>query len=82
MASHAAVEPLYELDLKGAFVDGNEAGIAFVTARLASSAAVLRDMVVDAWRASTDMGVGYPMISVRDIEAGRHVLARDDFGRD
>jgi hypothetical protein len=81
-ASHAAVEPLYELDLKGAFVDGNEAGIAFVTARLASSAAVLRDMIVDAWRASTDMAVGYPMIGVRDIEAGRHILVRDDFGRD
>jgi hypothetical protein len=53
-ASH---EPLYELDLKDAFVDGNETGIAFVTARLASSAAVLRDMIVDAWGASADMGV-------------------------
>ena len=81
-ASHAAIVPLYELDLKGAFVDGNEAGITFGTARLASSAAVLRDMIVDAWRASTDMGVGYPMISARDIEAGRHILVRDDFGRD
>jgi hypothetical protein len=81
-ASHAAVVPLYERDLEGAFADGNEAGIAFVTARLASSAAVLRDMVVDAWHASADMGVGYPMISVRDIEAGRHILTRDDFGRD
>ena len=37
----------------------------------------IRDMIVDAWRASADMGVGYPMISVRDIEAGRHILARD-----
>ena len=82
LASHAAVVPLYELDLKGAFVDGNEAGITFVTARLASSAAVLRDMIVDAWRASADMGVGYPMISVRDVEAGRYILVRDDFGRD
>lgn len=82
LASHAAVEPLYELEQKGAFVDGNEAGIAFATARLASSAAALRDMIVDAWRASADMGVGYPMIGVRDIEAGRHILVRDDFGRD
>jgi hypothetical protein len=81
-ASHAAVVPLYELEMKGAFIDGNEAGIAFVTTRLASSAATLRDMIVDAWRASADMGVGYPMISVRDIEAGRHILVRDDFGRD
>lgn len=81
-ASHAAVEPLYELDLKSAFTDGNEAGIEFVTARLASSAAMLRDMIVDAWSASADMGVGYPMISVREIEAGRYILGRDDFGRD
>jgi hypothetical protein len=81
-ASHAAVTPLYELDLKGAFADGNAAGIAFVTGRLASSASVLRDMVVDAWHAGADMGVGYPTISVRDIEAGRHILTRDDFDRD
>ena len=79
---HAAVQPLYELDLKGAFADGNEAGSAFATARLADSASVLRDMIVDAWRASADTEVGYPMISVRDIEAGRHILNRDDFGRD
>lgn len=39
-------------------------------------------MVVDAWRASEDMGVGYPVIAVRDIEAGTHILTRDDFGRD
>jgi hypothetical protein len=24
----------------------------------------------------------YPMIVVRDIEAGKHILSRDDFGRD
>jgi len=80
--SRAAIVPLYELELKGAFADGDEAGIAFVNARLASSAAALRDMIVDAWHASADMGVGYPMISVRDIEAGRRILTRDDFGRD
>jgi hypothetical protein len=82
LASHAAIVPLYELEQNGAFVDGNAAGIAFATARLADSASVLRDMVVDAWRASEDTGVGYPMIRVRDIEAGKHLLTRDDFGRD
>jgi hypothetical protein len=82
LASHAEVVPLYELEQKGAFTDGNPDGIAFVTGRLAESASVMRDMVVDAWRASADMGVGYPAISVRDIEAGKHILTRDDFGRD
>ncbi|HEY2875492.1 MAG TPA: hypothetical protein VGJ56_26430 [Reyranella sp.] len=82
LASQAQVVPLYELDQKGAFVDGNPAGIAFATARLADSASVLRDMIVDAWRASEDMTVGYPVIPLRDIESGKHILTRDDFGRD
>lgn len=82
LGSHAQVVPFYELEKAGAFTDGNAAGIAFATARLAAGAAAARDMIVDAWRASIDMGVGYPEIKVRDIESGRHVLTRDDFGRD
>ena len=35
LASQAEVVPLYELEQKGAFIDGNTAGIAFATARLA-----------------------------------------------
>ena len=45
-------------------------------------ASSVRDMVVDAWRTSADTNVGYPMISLRDIETGKHGLARGDFGRD
>jgi hypothetical protein len=82
LASQAQVVPLYELEQKGGFADGNPAGIAFATARLADSASVLRDMIVDAWRAGEDMTVGYPPVPLRDIEAGRHILTRDDFGRD
>ena len=50
--------------------------------RNGNEAAAARDMIVDAWRASVGMGVGYPMISVRDIESGKRILTRDDFGRD
>ncbi|MBS0223505.1 MAG: S1/P1 Nuclease [Proteobacteria bacterium] len=82
LGSHREVVPFYELEKAGAFTDGNAAGIAFATARLVAGAAAARDMIVDAWRASSSMGVGYPMISVRDIESGKHVLTRDDFGRD
>ena len=39
-------------------------------------------MVVDAWHASVDANVGYPPITVRDIETGKHILERNDFGRD
>jgi hypothetical protein len=82
LASHAAVVPLYELEQKGAFVGGNAEGTGFATGRLADAASVLRDMIVDAWRDSAALKIGYPEIDVRDIEAGRHVLTRDDFGRD
>lgn len=82
LGSHREVVPFYELEKAGAFTDGNAAGTAFATARLAAGAAATRDMIIDAWRASADMGVGYPMISVRDIENGKRVLTRDDFGRD
>ncbi len=73
--------PLYEVEKQGAPVGDAQAGIAFTTTRLAAGAAV-RDMVVDAWRASGEVGVDYPMVSVRDIETGKYVLSRDDFGRD
>jgi hypothetical protein len=72
----------YELEQKGAFGNRTEPGVAFATAQLAAGAATLRDMIVDAWQASANMGVGYPMIVVRDIEAGNRILTRDDFGRD
>jgi len=39
-------------------------------------------MIVDAWRASADGMVGYPMINVRDIDSGKVVLTRDMLGAD
>jgi hypothetical protein len=82
LESHRTVIPFYELEKQGAFKGNAQAGIAFTNTRLASGASAVRDMVVDAWRASATIGIGYPMISVRDIETGKHVLERDDFGRD
>jgi hypothetical protein len=82
LESHAQVVPFYGLEKSGAFREGTAAGIDFAATRLAAGAAATRDMIVDAWRASVAMGVGFPMVSVRDIEAGRHVLVRDDFGND
>jgi hypothetical protein len=82
LESHRSVLPFFELEKKGAFKGEASAGIAFTNARLASAASTVRDMVVDAWRASIDANVGYPPITVRDIETGKHILERDDFGRD
>jgi len=82
-ASFQQVVPFYELELKGAFRDnGTPEGAAFATARLAAGATALRDMIVDAWRASADIVVGYPAVNVRNIETGKHILTRDDFGGD
>jgi hypothetical protein len=80
--SHRAIVPYFELEKQGAFQGDAKAGIAFTNTRLASGAAAVRDMVIDAWRASADANVGYPMIQLRDIETHKVILQRDDFGRD
>jgi len=54
---------------------------AFATARLSAGAHAVRDLIVDAWQASGDAPVGYPMVNVRDIESRkvketRQLLAR------
>ena len=82
LASHRAVIPFFQLEKEGAFRGEARAGIAFTNSRLASGASSVRDMVVDAWRASADTNVGYPRILLPDIMSGKHVLERDDFGRD
>ena len=82
LETQAMVVPLYELEKRHGFSKGNAEGIAFTIARLAAGSSVLRDMIVDAWRASANMGIGYPMINVREVEAGRRVLTRKDFGGD
>src|SRR5262245_40282926 len=69
--SVAQIEPLYALEKEGGFQRGDPRGIAFATSRLAVGAATLRDMIVDAWRASAEAEVGYPMVNVRDIESGK-----------
>ena len=46
-------------------------GVDFADARLAAGASELRDMIVDAWRASAKTKVGYPGVSLRDVEAGK-----------
>jgi len=72
-ASAGKLVPLYELEKAGAFATASPAGRAFVVERLAAGAAELRDMILDAWRASDDATVGYPEVRVRDVESGQIV---------
>jgi hypothetical protein len=66
------VVPFYELQKAGAFQPGVARGVDFTVARVAAGAAELRDEIVLAWRASTDVKVGYkPELSVADVEAGK-----------
>ena len=60
----------------------HQRGIWFATARLATGAQFIRDMIVDAWLASATGMVGYPMVNVRDIESGKMRATRDLFGAD
>ena len=73
---------MYELDKKGAFKAAAPEAIALVSSQLGLGAAAVRDMVIDAWKASADMSVGDPVVSMRDILSGKHILRRDDFHYD
>lgn len=70
-ASVQKIEPLYAMEQQHGFEDGKAEGAAFVTERLSAGAAELRDMIVDAWRASAAMKVGYPPLSLEDIQSGK-----------
>ncbi|MHB8285453.1 MAG: phospholipase C/P1 nuclease family protein [Caulobacteraceae bacterium] len=73
-ATGTQVAPLYTLWGQGGFVDGDKRGQAFAAARVADGASELRDLIVDAWRASGQDTVGYkPSITVKDAEAGATV---------
>jgi hypothetical protein len=65
------VEPLYQLEKAGALKDGDPRMIAFAADRLAAGASETRDLIVGAWRASTDFVVGYKPVQVKDVLSGK-----------
>jgi hypothetical protein len=66
------VEPFYALEKAGGFKEGDPRGVAFMTDRIAVGAEEVRDMIVDAWNASSRMSVGYPSpVPAADFEAGK-----------
>ncbi len=60
-ASHDHIIPLFQLEKAGGFKDGDPRGKAFMTQQIATGAADLRDVILDAWRDSKTMGVGQPV---------------------
>jgi hypothetical protein len=81
-ATLAQVQPLYQLEKEGGLRKDDERGIVFATARLSAGVQAVRDMILDAWLASADAPVGYPMVNVRDIESGKIRATRQLFGAD
>jgi hypothetical protein len=65
------VLPFFEIEKAEGFDTAREGNKAFAAKRLAAAAGELRDLIVDAWRRSADVSVGYPPILVRDIESGQ-----------
>jgi hypothetical protein len=73
-ASHDQVIPLFQLEKAGGFKDGDPRGKAFMTQQIAKGAADLRDVILDAWRDSKTMGIGFPVDGTAyDDFVGGHV---------
>lgn len=70
-ATSRQVVPLYTLYKQGAFARADPQAQRFVTERLAAGASAVRDLAVDAWRASAAGHAGWPAVTVADVEAGR-----------
>jgi len=64
------IVPFYRLERAGGFTTDATAGRAFATRQLGAAASELRDLTVEAWRASADAEVGWRPVKVRDVEAG------------
>ncbi len=75
MKSYALVVPMYQLEKDGGFKEGDPRGKAFMAQQLGKGASDLRDVLVDAWRDSKSMGVGYPVAGTTydDFVAGKVV---------
>ena len=70
-ASHNEVINLYRMEKAGEFDGKHDSGKIFVAKRLGAATSELRDLIVQAWRHSAEVSVGYPSIAVKDIELGK-----------
>jgi hypothetical protein len=79
------VVPTYQAALQSGndnYQTAKPAEVAIVTAQLAAGASELRDEIMDAWNQSTNVTVGFPLVSVADILAGKAVVTPTTFGAD
>ncbi len=65
------VVPLYTLEKAGAFKPESKVGGDFLAALLARGASDLRDMIAEAWTASSDSTVNSAGVTVTDVTSGK-----------
>lgn len=71
LATGRQVEPFYEMEKAGGLADGDPRGPDFARRLMAVGAAELRDLIVEAWRASEKQSVGWRPVPVTDVTAGK-----------
>ncbi|HEV2545758.1 MAG TPA: hypothetical protein VGU20_00315 [Stellaceae bacterium] len=74
--------PLLGQEKAGAFSGVDPKGKEFGAQRMAAAVSELRDLVIEAWRTSSEAAVGYPRVKVRDVEAGKVIPIAEMKGRD
>ncbi len=65
------VIPFYEMEKAGGLAKGDPRGTAMATERLAAGASEFRDVIVEAWRASANVKIGWRPVAVQDVLAGK-----------
>ncbi|MBS0421369.1 MAG: S1/P1 Nuclease [Proteobacteria bacterium] len=79
------VVPVYQAALSSGndnYTSAKPLEVAIVTQQLAAGASELRDEIVDAWNQSTQITVGFPLVTVADILSGAAVVTPATFGAD
>lgn len=69
LATGALVIPLYEMEKTGGMTDGRAQALA--VRQLAVGASELRDVIVESWRFSATMKVGWKPVAVADVMEGK-----------
>jgi hypothetical protein len=70
-ATSKLVIPFYQMEKAGGLNPGDPRGPALATQQLAVGASELRDLTVEAWRASGKQTIGWKPVAVSDVEAGK-----------
>jgi hypothetical protein len=74
--------PVYEAADTDLYTSAQPAELAIVTQQLAAGAAELRDQIVDAWRQSAEITVGFPLVKASDVLSGAVKVTPQTFEAD